>query len=156
MTLKKGIDYIGVAAGAMVFNNQGKVLLSRRGPLARNDRGKWDFPGGSIEFGETCEQAVQRELKEEFDIDVEVVEFLEVVDHILLDEKQHWVAPSYIAVVISGEPNIMESGKLDDWKWADISEIDETILTDASRSNYRAYVKKYGASNYYRGDAHSS
>ncbi|MBI4599433.1 NUDIX domain-containing protein [Candidatus Uhrbacteria bacterium] len=73
--MKKGIDYIGVAAGVMVFNNGGKVLIAKRGALAKNESGKWEFPGGAVEFSERCEDTVKREAKEEFDIEIEIVEF---------------------------------------------------------------------------------
>ena len=65
--MKRGVDYIGVGAGAIIFNNEGKVFISQRGPGARNESGKWDFPGGGVEFGERCEDAVVREIKEEFE-----------------------------------------------------------------------------------------
>ncbi len=62
--MRKGIDFIGVGAGAMIFNDDGKVFIAQRGEKARNERGRWDFPGGSVEFGEKCEDAVKREIKE--------------------------------------------------------------------------------------------
>jgi peptidase E len=41
--MKKGIDYIGVGAGAMIFNEKGEVFLAKRGPKSRNEAGKWDL-----------------------------------------------------------------------------------------------------------------
>lgn len=54
-------------AGGCIFNDQGKVLLQRRG-----DSNKWGFPGGAIEPGETPEMAVIREAKEETGLDVSI------------------------------------------------------------------------------------
>ncbi|MFZ2226803.1 MAG: NUDIX domain-containing protein [Candidatus Moraniibacteriota bacterium] len=142
--MKKGIDYIGVGCGAMIFNAAGKVFISKRGRDARNEAGKWDFPGGGVKFGEKCEDALKREVKEEHDIDIEVVELLEVVNHILPEEKQHWVSPSYVAKLISGEAKIMEPNKCDEIKWVSLSEIDPETLSVASRSNFSRYVEKYG------------
>lgn len=73
--MKKGIDYIGVGVGAIIFNNQGKALLTKRGRLSRNQVGKWEFPGGGVEFGETLTQAIVREVKEELGIIVEPVDY---------------------------------------------------------------------------------
>jgi mutator protein MutT len=142
--MKKGIDYIGVAAGAMVFNHEGRVLLAKRGTLARNEKGKWEFPGGAVEFGERCEDAVKREIREEFDIEIEVVGFLHLVDDIMPHEHQHWVGPSYIARHIFGTPRVMEPGKIDEVMWAPLDEIDETLLSNASRIDFREYTKRYG------------
>ncbi|MEK7122855.1 MAG: NUDIX domain-containing protein [Patescibacteria group bacterium] len=143
-SMKKGVDYIGVAAGVIVFNNEGKILLAKRGPLARNEKGRWEFPGGAVEFNETCEDAAIREAKEELDITIEILELLEATNHIILEERQHWVSPSYIARHVSGEPTIMEPGKLDEVRWVALSDIDQRSLTSASVSNLVAYIKKYG------------
>ncbi len=142
--MKKGIDYIGVGSGAIIFNEDGKVFLAKRGPKARNESGKWDFPGGSVEFGEKCEEAIKREIREEYDFDIEVLELLEVVNHIILDENQHWVSPSYVAKKIKGEPKIMEPEKCTEIKWVDLSEINPDELTMPSKSNYLKFKEKHG------------
>ncbi len=66
--MKKGIDYIGVGIGAVIVDTDGKMLLSKRGPKAKNERGKWEFPGGGVEFGDTMEETIKREMKEELGI----------------------------------------------------------------------------------------
>lgn len=62
-----------VFAGGCLFDESGKVLLQRRG-----DSGKWGFPGGAIELGETPEMAAIREVKEETGLDVEVSDLIGV------------------------------------------------------------------------------
>lgn len=62
-----------VFAGGCIFNDKGEVLLQRRG-----DFGKWGFPGGAVELGETPEQAAIREVKEETGLDVEINRLLGV------------------------------------------------------------------------------
>ena len=56
-----------VFAGGCIFDQDGNVLLQRRG-----DSNKWGFPGGAIEIGETPEMAAIREVKEETGLDVRV------------------------------------------------------------------------------------
>ena len=146
--VRKGIDFIGVGVGAMIFNNEGKVFLAKRGKQARNEAGKWDFPGGGVEFGERCEQALKREIKEEFGIEIRVTELLEVVDHIIENEKQHWVSPSYLARHIGGTPVINEPEKCESIKWVDISEINPETLTITSRFDFEEYIQKYGCNPY--------
>jgi len=142
---KPGLDYVGVAIGAMIFNDQGKVLLTKRGPKARNEVGKWDFPGGAVNFGEKLEDAVKREVREELGIEIEVIEQLETVDHIIPDENQHWISTTYIARYVSGTPKIMEPEKLSEYKLVKLSEINPDDLTIVSQSNHGTYIKKYGA-----------
>ncbi len=72
--MKKGIDYIGVSGGAMIFNDKCELFLSKRSQKAKNERGTWETPGGSVDFGETLEDAVKREMKEEYDVDLQIIE----------------------------------------------------------------------------------
>jgi len=51
-----------------------KVLIAQRAE-GQKLAGKWEFPGGKIEDGETPEECLKREIKEELDIDIEVGEF---------------------------------------------------------------------------------
>src|ERR1051325_7823323 len=69
---------IEVAAG-VVFH-EGRMLITQRRP---DDHlgGLWEFPGGKRERGETFEACLQRELKEELGIEVEVGEWLDSVTH---------------------------------------------------------------------------
>ncbi len=128
----------------MIFNDEGKVFVAQRGPKARNEAGKWDFPGGSVEFGETCEAAIIREIKEEFAIDIELIELLCVVNHILPEEKQHWVSPAFIAKHVGGDPKITEPDKCLGFKWVEINELNPDELSKSSRLNYHKFIKKYG------------
>lgn len=50
--MKPGIDYIGVGVGALIMNNDGKILLCLRGKKVKNEHGKWEIPGGSVEWGD--------------------------------------------------------------------------------------------------------
>lgn len=141
---KKGIDYIGVGVGAIIFNDEGKVFLNKRGPKSRNEKGKWEFPGGGVNFGEKLEDAIKREVREEFDMEIELLEQMVVEDHILPDEGQHWVSPTYIARIISGEPKIMEPEKCDEFKWITVSEIENEDLSIITRADYETYIDKHG------------
>ncbi|MFY9812944.1 MAG: NUDIX domain-containing protein [Dehalococcoidales bacterium] len=115
--MKRGVDYIGVGVGAIIVDNQGRLFLARRGSKAKNERGLWEFPGGSVEFGETMAAALQREMREEFGIEITVGKLLDVVDHILKAERQHWVSPTFLCTIASGEPEIKEPEKCAEIGW---------------------------------------
>jgi mutator protein MutT len=135
--MKRGIDYIGV--GAVIVDEQGRLFLARRGPEAKNERGLWEFPGGSVEFGETLAQALRREMREEYGVEIAVGELLDVVDHILPDEGQHWVSPTYVCTIISGQPTIREAGKCTEIGWFAPGEVpdDLTQITRVNLAHYR-------------------
>lgn len=61
-----------VTAAIIVKDNQ--VLIAQRAP-GENLAGKWEFPGGKIELGETPQECLKREIKEELDVDVVVLDF---------------------------------------------------------------------------------
>ncbi len=138
-----GRDYIGVGVGALVFNTAGKVFLSQRGPQAKNERGYWEFPGGSVEYGETLAAAITREFHEEYEMEIEVVELLHVADHILPQERQHWVSPTFIARHIGGTPRIVEPSKCTAIGWFDLSALPEP-LSVVTVEDVRYYLVKYG------------
>ncbi len=59
-----------LVAAAALFDSDGRVLIAQRTP-GRSMAGLWEFPGGKIDEGETPEQALIRELREELAIDTE-------------------------------------------------------------------------------------
>ena len=62
---------------AAIIIENGKVFATQRGYGEFKDG--WEFPGGKIEPGETPEEAIVREIKEELDTEVEVIELLDKV-----------------------------------------------------------------------------
>ena len=68
---------IKVVAAIIIHEN--KIFATQRGYGEFKDG--WEFPGGKIEPGETPQEALVREIKEELDIDIEVKDFLETVEY---------------------------------------------------------------------------
>ncbi len=83
----------------------GRVVLIRRGkpPL----EGRWSVPGGTVELGETLEQALVREMKEETGLQVEPEGLLAVFDRVARDRgrlQYHYVIIDYLCRVTGGSP----------------------------------------------------
>ena len=140
--MKKGIDYIGVGVGACIMDDQGKLFLAKRGKKAKNEVGKWEIPGGSVEFGETLEEALQREIMEEHGIKIQFIDLLHVADHIIPDENQHWVSPTLICKIIEGEPKILEPEKCDDIGWFSLDEAEKMNLSIVTQQDLEILQKK--------------
>jgi ADP-ribose pyrophosphatase len=92
-----------VGVGGVVVRD-GSVLLIRRGkePL----RGRWVVPGGTVELGETLEEALVREMEEETGLVVEPLEVLTVFDRIERDGERvsyHCVIVDFLCRWRSGE-----------------------------------------------------
>jgi len=93
---------------AVIKDSEGNVLLDKRiDPNIPNADGRWEFPGGHIEFGERAEDAVVREAKEETGLEVKVVRLLPKVFQNMWDmangDKFHTVLISYECEVIGGK-----------------------------------------------------
>ncbi|MBN2167657.1 MAG: (deoxy)nucleoside triphosphate pyrophosphohydrolase [Actinobacteria bacterium] len=65
---------------AAVISRRGKVLIARRRDKDRHP-GKWEFPGGKVEKGESLEDCMAREIAEEMGVTVRVGEKLALVGH---------------------------------------------------------------------------
>ena len=59
---------------AAIILKANRVLIAQRAP-GENLAGKWEFPGGKIEPGETLQECLKREIREELDVDIEVLDF---------------------------------------------------------------------------------
>ena len=104
-----------VGVGGLIFDKKKGFLL-----LLRNRQpevGYWSIPGGKIEFRESIEDALKREIKEELGVDVKVISLLGVTDHIIPKESVHWVSPYYLVKIISGRIKNMEPEKHSKIKW---------------------------------------
>ena len=109
----QGRIVIGVAA--VIWNGDGRVLLIRRAKAPR--KGEWSLPGGKVEFGETLVEAVAREIQEELGVVIAVGDLVCIVDQIDRLEVTHWVAPTYRATIVGGEPSNREPAALEAIGW---------------------------------------
>jgi mutator protein MutT len=116
-----------IAVG-IITNDQNQVLLAKREePESRHIHDKWEFVGGGIEFGETPEQAVIREAKEEAGIEIKIVRLLpQVVSHVWeLDDnhKQQILIISYECKIIGGMPTAKPEHNTGEVKFFTLDEI---------------------------------
>ncbi len=72
-TINKNVHRFVPVLAAILQNKKGEVLIARRRPELQNGD-KWEFPGGKLQIGETPEQGLRREIKEELGIDIDVMQ----------------------------------------------------------------------------------
>ena len=65
-----------VTVVAALIEKEGKYLIARRSTGSEDVMGKWEFPGGKVEKEESEEHAIEREIKEEFEMDIKAIKFL--------------------------------------------------------------------------------
>lgn len=105
-----------VVAAALV-NDNNEVLVAQR-PEGKRLAGKWEFPGGKIEPGETPEEAMVRELHEELGIEVStsMLEPFWFLSHdYVADYGFHLLMPVYLCRTWKGAPQALEHAAIT-WK----------------------------------------
>ena len=106
-----------------------RLLLVRR--AQEPSKGLWSFPGGVIELGETVQDAVIREVREETGIDVQVERLLDVTDAIIRDDQGkvrfHYVVIRYLArpltTITKPRSDVSEA------EWVDLNDATKYPLT---------------------------
>jgi 8-oxo-dGTP diphosphatase len=110
--MQQGIDYIGVCVVYFCHDGKGNVILAKRNANTRDEHGRWDTGGGGVEFSQTIEDTIKKEIEEEYYTQVLETEFLGFRDvHRIHDNKKtHWVALDFKVLVdpkkvANGEPH---------------------------------------------------
>ena len=129
-----------IGVGGVIID-QDRTVLIRRGtePLL----GEWSIPGGTIEIGETLEEAVRRELREETGLEVCVLELIELFDRIYPDERSaaargekkprfHYVIADYLCGLVGGDPRA--GSDVTDMAFAREEELGKFKLTEKATS----------------------
>ncbi|MGW1988837.1 NUDIX domain-containing protein [Embleya sp. NPDC001921] len=96
----------------------GRVLLARRSAAARDEAGTWDTGAGALEWGETFERAVAREVREEYATEALSIETIGVRNVLRGDPVEtHWVAVVFAVAVDPERVSIGEPHKFDALEW---------------------------------------
>src|ERR1700734_2931417 len=118
-----------LAVSAAIFRD-GKVLIVRRGRAPA--KGIYTLPGGGVELGETLEQAVIREVREETSLDIEPVELVGFRQAIARDAagriERHFLILPFAARYVAGENSLNE--ELSEADWRDPSSLSELTTTE--------------------------
>ena len=104
-----------VTAAAII--RDGKVLIAQRQQGSHMEY-KWEFPGGKLEPDETPEECIIREIKEEMDIDIEVIDIYKVVK--FKYEEKDILLLCYLCRIIKGDGRAIECN---DFKWVTKDEL---------------------------------
>ncbi len=117
--LKKGVDFIGVTASFYCHDGKGNFLMHKRSKNCRDEIGRWDAGSGSMEFGETPEEAAIREIGEEYCVKPKKLHLCGVRNVLRMNGKQrtHWISFVFVAEVDPKKVKIGEPDKMDELGW---------------------------------------
>lgn len=115
-----------IGVGAVVFSAGNEILLIKRGKPPHY--GRWMVPGGTLEWGESLEDAAIREVREETGIDIEIETFVEIIEAITPGQDGfHFVIMDYAAHAISG--TLAANSDALDAVWATLDSLGDYDLT---------------------------
>jgi len=107
-----------VSVSALIFNEE-HVLLAHR-----SDIDWWNLPGGAVDAGETLDEALRREVREETGLEIEVGQLVGVYSK---PRKQEFVL-TFRCQVLGGELNAINDDDIDESRYFTVSELPERTL----------------------------
>ena len=125
---------------AAIIKRNGKYILAQRKDDCKSAPGKWEFPGGKVEFGEDPMDALKREIKEELGISIENLRVFDVTSSFNPNSRYpHIVMISYLADWKSGKIELLDCK---DVKMVKLEELDNFDLIQGDAELVRVLQKK--------------
>lgn len=126
--------------GGLVFNKKGDLFLMR----SHKWRNTYTVPGGHIELGETMEDALVREVKEETNLEIFDIEFIDFQEFIFDDEfwkKRHFIFFDYSAKTNSTE--VILNNEAQDFIWVSLNEVFNLPIDKYTKRAIERYIEKH-------------
>jgi len=128
--MKSKQQYPITTVGAMIFNQENKFLLVK----THKWNHKYGIPGGKIDMGETCEEALIREIKEETGLSVRDVQFVTFYDSVFSKEfykPSHMILLNYTCR--TSDTDVQLNDEAQSYCWVGMEEAKEMDLNEPTR-----------------------
>ena len=130
-------------AGILIEND--KILLIEH---SKNDRSYWLLPGGGVDWGETTEEALEREFLEETNLVVKTEEFLFMSETLAPDKTKHVINLYFKVKRVSGDLLLGGEGILSDLKFFSLEEIKKIKIYPNINEVLNKIMKKESYENF--------
>lgn len=110
-----------------IIIQDGKVLMQRRTDDIESHKDKWTTPSGIVEINENPKDTIIREVKEELNLDIEVIEVIPAIDSFPNHKgKYHLIYLAYLCKIVGGEmKNQDNDGDVSEVQWFDLDKLDQ-------------------------------
>lgn len=127
--MKKGEDYIGISVVYLCHDGEGNFVFNKRSVNCRDEQGRWDIGGGGVDFGDSLEQTLRKEIKEEYCTDVIDFEFLGYRDVFRENngKKTHWLGMDFKVLVDKNKVANGEPHKFDAVEWFRLDDLPSPV-----------------------------
>lgn len=138
----KGVNFVGISVVYFCHDGKGKFVMAKRSKNCRDEQGRWDIGAGGLEYGDTAEETLRKEIKEEYCANVLGFEFIGYRD--VFREHQgkqtHWIALDFKALINPDQTKIGEPHKFDEIKWFTLNSLPKD---EEMHSQLPFFLKKY-------------
>jgi 8-oxo-dGTP diphosphatase len=124
---------------AAILQREGKTLLTRR-PEGTRHGGLWEFPGGKLDPGESPQEGLQREIREELGLEIRVGEIFDVVYH-----RYDWGAILLLAYRCEPLGGEIRNLQVAEHRWVDPAELGDYPILPADRPLIARLQRQGGA-----------
>ena len=122
----KGTSFTGIATTFWCYDSSNQLFWAKRSKDARDEHGTWEPGGGGLKYGQTLEENVRRELKEEYDTEPLQIDFMGYRDVFRkLDDgtPTHWLAMDFAVKVDPLTVRVNEPDMIDDSGWFTLDQL---------------------------------
>ena len=141
LRLHKGVSFTGITTVFFCHDGQGKVFLTKRSRNTRDEHGRWDPGGGGLKHGQSVEENLLREVKEEYGVTPKSFEFIGYFDAFRQTSERlptHWLAMIFAVHVDPEQVKIMEPEMVDDSGWFTLDNLPTPL-----HSQFKIFLKKF-------------
>jgi len=136
MDARRGIDFIGITVPFLVHDGTGRFVMHKRSQKCRDEQGNWDIGSGAMEFGETPEDAVRREVREEYCAEASEVVSLGYFNIIRNNSgvTTHWIAFSHALKVDPKDVKNGDPDKIEDLGWYSLDTLPKPLHSQVMKT----------------------
>lgn len=137
----KGISFVGITTTFFCHDGNGSFYMGKRSKNARDEHGAWDAGGGGLKWGQTAEENVRREVKEEYGAKVQDITFMgydDVFRNLADGTPTHWLALRFAVRVDKDQVSIQEPDMQEEGGWFTLD-----ALPSPLHSQMAPFLKKY-------------
>lgn len=139
--MQPGIDYPGISLVFFCHDGEGNFLLSKRSQNCRDEHGTWDPGGGALELGESVDDRLAQEIREEYCTKILEQEFLGYIDVHRENNgaPTHWLGLFFKVLVDRSLVKNGEPKKFDEIDWFRLDDLPSPL-----HSQFPTALKKFG------------
>ena len=127
--------YQKIGVTAFILNDNHQVLLIRRSDKEKFLPNYYEMPGGKLEFGESMEEALKREIREEVNLEIELLKIYSSFSYISKNGSRHTIDIQCYAKLTDNNEGLKLSDAHDDYVWVSENDVSNFLISDLMKES---------------------